>query len=456
MNRFEIPGEPSVAIVQYDTPSLGDHSYLVVGDGRAAVIDPQRDIGRLDALLEREGASLAAVLETHIHNDYVSGGATAAARAGADYVLPAGSGATVEHRALADGECYDLGSWRLRAIHTPGHTPHHMSYALVDADGKEHAVFSGGSMLVGAVGRSDLLGPEHTDGLLRDQFHSVRRLAAELPDPARVGPTHGAGSFCSASEVTETTSTIGREKERNPALVADDVEIFARDQLAGYGLFPDYYAHMAPINLAGADPMPAESPPELDVEGVAAALEDGTPVIDLRPAAQWAGGHVPGSLNIPFSNEVATYVGWVLPWGRPIVLLARRRAAVERIRTQLARIGHDAVAGFAVDVEPAWEEAGRPLSSVPVATFADLAGERPDRHLDVRDPRELREDGAIPGARNIHISRLEEEMGRVPEGTVWVSCASGFRAAIAAGFLERAGRSPVLVVDDVGRHPNLV
>ncbi len=452
MIRFDFAAAPAVFALQIPTPSLGDHSYVVGIAGRAVVIDPQRDVARFETTLRSEGLSPAAVFETHIHNDYVSGGAVLAGRTGAGYLLPAGSGAVVEHRSVADGEEIPIeAGWSILAMHTPGHTLHHMSYVLVGPDGPA-AVFSGGSMLVGAVGRSDLAGPEHTDTLVRQQFHSVHRLADELPDPARVGPTHGAGSFCSASEVTETTTTIGREKLRNPALLAGDVEEFARAQVAGYRLFPAYYEHMGPVNLRGAGPIPTEATPELDVDAVAALVRDGTPVIDVRPAAEWAAGHIPGTISIPFSDDVATYVGWLFEWGAPIAVLGADPHQIDEVELQLARIGHDALAGRAVGLERDWSQQGRSLMTVRVASFTELVAERPEAAIDVRDPAEIEESGAVAGSRTIHVSRVESEMETIPDGTVWVSCASGYRAAIAAGLLEQAGRVPVLVLDDVARY----
>lgn len=446
MTLFEFPGAPPARVMQVSTPSLGDHSYVIVAGDRAVVVDPQRDVGRFEAAIAASGATLAAVAETHIHNDYVSGGAVLASRWAADYILPAGSGASVEHLALGDGEEHRVADWRIRAIHTPGHTPHHMSYALVDPGGVAVAIFSGGSMLVGAVGRSDLLGPEHTDALVRQQYFSVRRLAAGFADSTRVGPTHGAGSFCSVSEAADATTTIGTERRRNPALLAATVEEFALAQLAGSRLFPAYYAHMGAVNLAGAGPMPDRPLPELGVDDVAVALAAGMPVVDLRPAADWAGGHLPGTIDVPISDEVATYVGWVLPWNAPVVLLAAERSHVDEARLQLARIGHDAVVGFAVGIEDRWQRSGRALSSVRVAGFADMMREEPAVRLDVRDPREVEEAGAVAGALNVHVGRVLAEMDRIPAGTVWVSCASGFRSAVAAGLLEQGGRTPVLVL----------
>lgn len=437
---FDLPG---ATVHQVSTPGLGDHSYVVVIGELAVVVDPQRDLDRFEPLLE--GLELAAVFETHIHNDYVSGGPGLAKAHHAGYILPEGSGATVAHNTMSPGDVIDLGSLQMRSIATPGHTPHHLSYALFAPDGSAIAAFTGGSMLVGAVGRCDLISPELTDRLVRDQYRSVNHLAETLDAPTLVAPTHGAGSFCSASEVSDTTSTIAVERKRNPALTTPDEDTFAAVQLAGYRLYPSYYAHMGPINARGADPLP-----ELERRRLApiqlAALGS-IPIVDIRPAEDFAAGHLIGSINIPYSTDVATYAGWILDFDERLVLVADDESAARDVTLQLARIGFDHVAGWMVDGLAAWRSAGLPLGSYRVAKFDELLAERPTTVLDVRDPLEAAE-GSLPGALNIHVGELWDRIGEVPDGEVWVHCASGYRASAAAAILEAEGRTPVLVRDD--------
>lgn len=445
MGTLSIAESPvPVTAIQIGTPDLGDHSYVILVGDRAVAIDPQRDTERMTAAIG--DADLRAVFETHIHNDYVTGGHLLAADHDAEYLLPADSGATLPHREIHHAERYDIGSgWSLRAIHTPGHTPNHTSYELVGPDGSV-AVFSGGSMLVGAVGRSDLLGPEWTEKLAHEQFHSVRHLAATLPGPALVAPTHGAGSFCSASAVADTTSTIDLEKLRNPALLEDDEDTFVRTQIAGYRLHPAYYAHMGPTNLLGVDaiddaPLAELSPAEIE--------KSDAEVIDLRRAREWAAGHVPGSLNVPTRSDFAQYVGWVLPWNRELILVGSE-AAVAKARMWLARIGHDAVAGKVTDGLAKWRESGRPLAEAQIVGFDALETAGPVVLVDVRDPLEY-EEAHLPGAVSLHVSLVAEDPSLIPgsrSDEVWLYCASGYRASVAAGFVERAGRRPVVVVDD--------
>ena len=354
------------------------------------------------------------------------------------------------HRPLGDGEECPLGEWCLVAIHTPGHTAHHMSYALTGPDGPV-AVFSGGSMLVGAIGRSDLLGAELAETLTRRQYRSVRRLAESLPDPTSVQPTHGAGSFCAATAcVPETTSTIERERLQNPALIAPDEETFVAQQLAGLTLYPAYYAQLGPLNRRGAAALPVEPIARLTAADLA-ALDDETRVVDLRPARMFADGHIPRSINIPLSDDTGVYLGWLLPWDAPFVLVAENEHDLARGRLQLARIGVDAPRGAVADGLATWRGEGRPLARYRVATFEQLEAERPAAVIDARDPIEAAAT-ALDGTLNIHVSQLPERAGEVPSGEVWVHCATGFRSAVAASVLEQLGRQPVAVVDDLELH----
>lgn len=443
MSRLTIATDPvRVEVVQVRTPDLGDHSYVAIVGDRAVAIDPQRDIERMTEALD--GATLLAVFETHIHNDYVTGGHLLAQDLGAAYVLPADSGATIDHTPIADGEEVAIADgWLIRAIHTPGHTPNHTSYELVGPGGPV-AVFSGGSMLVGAVGRSDLLGPDLTEMLARMQFQSVNMLADTLPGPTLVAPTHGAGSFCSASDVADTTSTIDLEKGRNPALLEPDEDTFVRNQIANYRLHPAYYAHMGPSNLVGVGAIDAAPLKELapaDLDGIDADI------IDLRSTAEWAAGHISGSLCVPLRDDTAQYIGWVLPWNRDIVLVGAPDQ-VAQARLQLARIGYDAVVGAVTDGLDAWRGEGRDLGAARVVGFESLVAEDPDVVVDVRDPLEFG-DGHFAEAIDMHVSRFaSERVPGEPGDDVWLYCATGYRASVAAGFVERSGRNPVIVFDN--------
>lgn len=437
-----------VDVVTIETTDLGDRSYLVTDGEVAAVVDPQRDVDRVLAVAEERGVRITHVLETHIHNDYVSGGLELARRTGAIYVVAAAEEVAFDRSPVEPGEWIEVGRFALVALHTPGHTPTHVSYVL-EAGGERQGVFSGGSLLYGAVGRTDLISPELTHELAHAQYHSAHHLAHEMPDPATLFPTHGFGSFCSSTRgETPATGTVGDERGRNPALAADDPHRFVEELVAGYTAgFPRYYRHMGPLNRSGPPPVDLSMPPRLDSAELARRLDDrgGTGwVVDLRDRRSFAASHAPGALNVEWGDFFATYVGWVLPWEAELTLVGATDDVVAEARRALARIGYDRVTGWAPDRTPP----GAP-ASYRVAGFADLAGSIGSGGvvvLDVRRDDEWRE-GHLPGAVHVHLPELAERMSEVPPGEVWVHCASGFRAAIAASLLDRAGRRVVLVDD---------
>ena len=444
----------TLTVVPIETPTLGDRSYLV-HDGKVAfVVDPQRDIDRVLAILDDLGVRLTHVFETHIHNDYVTGGLALAQRVGARYLVNGEDDVSFDRSPLADGQVVEVGErMRVTALTTPGHTFTHLSYALAErGDGTgghldtSIGVFTGGSLLFGATGRPDLLGPEHTHALVHHQHASVHRLADLLPDDAALYPTHGFGSFCSATQSDATSSTIGDEKRSNPALTRDE-QTYVDELLAGLGPWPAYYAHMAPANAAG----PAEpdlSPPAVaDAAELRRRIEAGEWVVDLRSRTAFAAGHTPGALNFGLDGGFATYLGWLIPWGTPLTLLGETAEDVAQAQRELVRIGIDRPAAHATGGPEDWSD--RAVSTFPTATFADLAQVRHHREVVVLDVRRADEHDAarIDGAVNIPLQDLGERLGEVPVGEVWVHCAGGYRASVAASLLDAAGRSLVAIDD---------
>ena len=387
-------------VLDFLAAGLGDRSYLVIEGDRAVMIDPQRDIEPYLEMAERHGAAVTHVLETHVHNDYISGGPELARRSDATLVLPAGSGAAYRHREAPDGAILDAGGLQVHALHTPGHTLEHTSYLLRDGRGSS-LLFSGGSLLSGSAGRTDLAGAALTDRLTAHQFSSVRRLADLDPDTI-LFPTHGAGSFCTASgPMGSGFSTIGHECRTNPALVDAEPMAFARRQLDGLLRYPAYYAGMAPINRAGPKPLGTLiAPPAITPTQLAAFRAAGIAVVDGRPRAAFAASHVPGAINIELDDSFATYVGWLLPVDAPLALvLDPGQDALEAVR-QLARIGFDGVRGVLRGLD-GWASAGRPTGRFLRAGIAGLRAAldspTPPRVLDVRQPAEWR-NGVITGS----------------------------------------------------------
>jgi hydroxyacylglutathione hydrolase len=435
-----------ITIVPIDTPTLGDRTY-VVHDGEVAfVVDPQRDIDRVMPVLEDAGVRLTHVFETHIHNDYVTGGLALAQRTGAAYLVNAEDEVSFDRTPVRDGETIEVGRMRVTAVSTPGHTFTHLSYALADDTGEHVGVFSGGSLLYGSTGRPDLLGPEHTDALVRHQHASARKLAQLLPDKAGVFPTHGFGSFCSSTQSDATESTIGQEKRFNPVLTQDE-EDYVRELLDGLGAYPAYYAHMSPRNTDGPSEPDLSAPAAADPGELRRRIEAGEWVVDLRNRTAFAAGHAPGSLNFGLDGAFATYLGWLITWGTPVTLLGETAEDVTEAQRELARIGIDRPAAQATGGPQAWTDGE--LASFPTGTFADLEQVRRHRRVVVLDVRRAEEyDSArIEGAANIPIHELPHRVDEVPDGELWVHCASGYRASIAASVLDAAGRRLVAIDD---------
>ncbi|MCX4807541.1 MBL fold metallo-hydrolase [Streptomyces sp. NBC_01214] len=427
---------------------LGNRSYLAGGAHTAVAVDPPRDVDQVLAMAARRGVRISHVVETHVHNDYVTGGLDLARLTGAAYLMPAAARVSFDRTPVHDGDTFAVDDGiTLRALATPGHTPHHTSYVLEEW-GSAVAVFTGGSLLIGTVGRPDLVEPRLTEELARAQHASARRLAAELPDETQVLPTHGFGSFCSSAQADGDATTIGKEKAGNDALV-QEVDSFVSALLAGLDDVPAYYAHMGPANAAGPAPVDLTAPPVANAADIAARLAAGEWVVDLRNRIAFARGHVAGSFNFEADGKVATYLAWLIPWGKPVTLLAESPEQLAKAQRELARVGIDRPAAAATGEPAEWISANEELRYFQRATFADLAALDPYEHrivLDVRRDSE-RADGWIKDSVHIPIHQLHRRQHELPAGVVWVHCAGGMRAGIAASLLDAAGRD-VVAVDD--------
>ncbi|MFJ9542472.1 rhodanese-like domain-containing protein [Streptomyces sp. NPDC101225] len=429
------------------TAGLGDSSYLLVSGREALIVDPQRDAWRLHQAADQRGATVRAVLETHVHNDYVSGAHEIRSSTGAQILAPAKGRYEFPHRPVDEGDELLLSALRLVAMATPGHTYEHVSYLVFEGDAAEPAaVFTGGSLLVGSAGRPDLLGPAHTDELTRAQYDSLRRLA-ELPATARVLPTHGAGSFCvAAMPTTRRTSTIEEEQRDNALLTAPDFAEFSTELRGELMAYPRYYRHMAPINRHGA-PVLGRVPdlPALTAPDLAQRLGGEVWVVDGRDRDAFAAAHIPGSVNIELNSGFASYVGWMLPFDAPLVLVLPEPHDTTRAEavTQLIRIGWTRITGYLDGGIDAWTGGGYEVRSYPTVGVgelcdATLAGP-PPYVLDVRQELE-RAWGTVPGSRQTFLADLPEQLADLPyDRPVWVICSNGHRAAIAASLLDRAG-----------------
>ncbi|RKN51147.1 MBL fold metallo-hydrolase [Micromonospora endolithica] len=445
------------------TSSLGDRSYLASDGQVAVVVDPQRDIDRVLHLAGERGVRITHVVETHIHNDYVSGGLELARITGAHYLVAAADEVAFDRVPARDGDTVPVSdALRLRVVGTPGHTFHHLSYVLDEAtDGgwSPVGVFTGGSLLFGTTGRTDLLGQQHAHELAHHQHTSARRLADLLPDGAQVWPTHGFGSFCSASQADAPESTIGRERTANPVLrlAADD---FVTETLAGLDAYPAYYAHMGVANLAGPAPVDLTPVSRADAAGLRERIAAGQWVVDLRHRKAYAASHLAGTVSLGLDGPMSTWLGWLIDWGVPVTLLAETPEQVAAAQRELVRIGIDRPAAQATGTPERWTDDPAELRELPVADFPALAAAQAGRTpaglpapqvvLDVRMTNEWRA-GHVDGAVHVPLPDLPKRLADVPAGTVWVHCGSGYRASAAASLLVNAGRAVVLIDDAFAR-----
>ncbi|MCZ7379886.1 MBL fold metallo-hydrolase [Micromonospora sp. WMMC250] len=453
----------AIEVTVIATSSLGDRSYLA-SDGQAGiVIDPQRDIDRVLYLAGERGVRITHVVETHIHNDYVSGGLELARITGARYLVAAADEVGFDRMPVADGDEISVSdSLRLRVVGTPGHTFHHLSYVLDEAtinDWQPVGVFTGGSLLFGTTGRTDLLGQQHAQELAHRQHASARRLADLLPDGAQVWPTHGFGSFCSASQADAPESTVGREKQANPVLrlAADQ---FVTEALAGLDAYPAYYTHMGVTNSAGPTPVDLSPVTRADAAELRDRIAAGQWVVDLRHRKAYAASHLAGTVSLGLDGPMSTWLGWLIDWGTPITLLAETPQQVAGAQRELVRIGIDRPAAQSAGQPEQWASDPDELRTLTVADFPSLAAAQaghtperlpaPDVLLDVRMTNEWKA-GHIDGAVHVPLPDLPKRLADVPEGVVWVHCGSGYRATAAASLLVKAGRHVVLIDDMFGR-----
>jgi len=432
--------EPTV--VPLVDEGLGNSAYLVdLGDGRALVVDASRDLRRVRSTAEKRGVRVAFAADTHLHADFLSGARQLGATDGAIVLASAAGRREFGHTGLDDKDEVDLGGLRLRALTTPGHTEEHLAFLLLDDD-RPLGVFTGGSLLVGAAARTDLVDPARAEELARAQYRSLQRLLT-LPDHVAVWPTHGAGSFCSAPPGAERTSSIGVEKATNPLLRGADEGFFVAALLGSLGSFPPYFLRLAEVNRRG--PALLDGPPALNQVAAGRAhlmLAEGAVLVDVRPFDSFAAGHVPGSLSIPLRGVFATWLGWVAPHDRPLLVMRAADQDPDEVFWQAAKVGYDNLAGEVAGGMDAWAAAGQPST---VTSLVGVDGVDGQRVLDVRQRQEF-EAGHLPGAGHVELGDLPARAIGLPDGSMVVMCGHGERAMTAASLLERAGRRDVSVL----------
>ena len=420
---------------------LGNSSFLVADQERGVglVIDPLRDIEPYLAVAKNLNVRLTHALDTHLHNDYVSGCRELAAEAGAQVAE------------LPPGAELSLGDLTIKALHTPGHTPDHKSYVLHES-GRPRALFSGGAVMLGAIARTDLFGPHLAVHLALEALSTLQVKLRGLPDEIKVFPTHGGGSFCGTGGRSGHETTLGHERRTNPFFQTTEVMPFLA-RLLNQPRYPTYYRDMAAVNRGGAPLIGLTAPPltRLNADEVAQMMDAGAAVVDVREGRDYDRGHIPGSYSVGIDGPVSAWVGWLIARGRPIVLAGGSEAEHRKAQRQLLRIGFDTIAGELDGGMDAWRTSGRELSTFETVDVEDMAqwvlSAEPMTVVDTRDEHEWAS-GHVPGAVHIYVPDVPSRAHEIPhDAPVAVHCASGYRAGIAASLLEQAGLKRIIHVN---------
>lgn len=422
-------------------PELGNTSFVVADadHGVGLVVDPFRDIERYLHIASDLHVKLTHAIDTHLHNDFVSGRRE----------LEAEVGASIDE--VGAGDELTVGDLTLRALHTPGHTPDHKSYVLSEG-GRERALFSGGAVMIGAIARTDLFGPHLAVHLALEALSTLQGRLRNLPDELRVFPTHGGGSFCGAGGRSGHETTLGHERRTNPFFQTTEVMPFLA-RLLNQPRYPSYYSDMAAINWGGP-PLIGRTLPalaQLGADEVARLMDGGAAVIDVRSGREYDRGHIPGSYSIGLEGGVSVWAGWLIARGRPIVLAGASKAQHATAQRQLLRIGYDLIAGELDGGMDAWTASGRALSSFETVEVEDMAqwvlSAEPMTVVDARDEHEW-VTGHVPGALHMYVPDVPSRSGEIPrDAPVAVHCASGYRAGIAASLFEQAGLERIIHVN---------
>src|SRR5215472_2766340 len=432
---------------QFYLGCLAQASYMIGSDGEAAVVDPRRDVDIYIDEAREQGLTIKYVIETHLHADFVSGHRELADRTGAKIYFGAAAEAKFPHVAVRDGDEIWMGKISLRFLETPGHTPESVSIVVTDHSVSDEpvSVLTGDTMFIGDVGRPDLLGSRMSaQDLASMLYDSLHQKLLKLPDATAVYPAHGAGSLCGRNISSETSSTIGQQRQFNYALRPMTREEFIALTTADLPEAPAYFSRDVQMNREGSSALATlPAPPALTPAQVAALQEKGAVVLDTRPSAEYGAGHVPGSMHMGQSGQLASWAGALLSPQKPIVLVAEDEERVAESRTRLARVGLENVAGYLAGGIRAWDEAKRPLArteQIPVDELKARIAEGADvTVLDVRRPTEF-QGGHVPGAVHLPLHELEKRAASLDRNKpVAIICASGYRSSIATSVLERLG-----------------
>jgi len=436
-----------IQVERYYLGCLAHASYMIASEGVAAVIDPQRDVDiYLDAAAGKNWR-IEYIIETHLHADFVSGHRELAERTGARIYLGTGSGAEFLHVAVQDGDEIQFGRCCLRFLQTPGHTLESICILMNErgVPARPAALFTGDTLFVGDVGRPDL-SPTHTPQQLAAlMYQSIREKLLTLPDDTEIFPAHGAGSLCGRQMSSESSSTIGKQRQSNYALLARTSEEFIHLLTDNLPARPEYFARDADLNRRGAAPLSELPPlPALSAPEVLRLQKDGAIVVDTRPATQFAVAHVPGSMHIALTGQYASWAARILGLDTPLIIAGEDLEHVRESQVRLARVGIENVAGYLADGVAGWIMNGFELDYIPQITvqdFVELRNQKPDRIavLDVREPGEVAS-GVVENSLSIPLGKLGSRLAELDrEKLLVVHCKGGYRSSIVTSILRRAG-----------------
>ena len=446
-DRNDAESESYPMFQRFFDEGLAQSSFLIACERtrEAAIVDPRRDVDLYVTAARRRGLAIVYAIETHIHADFVSGARELSAL-GARVIAGPGAALLFDHHEPHDRQRLSLGDTTLTFLHTPGHTPEHIS-VLVDTTGEPTRVLTGDTLFVGAVGRPDLLGEELMRQLAGDLYESLTGKLLALGDEVEVHPGHGAGSLCGAGIGDEPHSTIGRERRFNAMLQHPSKASFVSAVLADLPETPPYFTRMKRVNHEGptvlglVDEVAPPSP--LSAEEAAGAVHEGVVLVDLRPAEAFAKGHPRHAINIGFGQKVGYWAGWVIPPASPIILVANAVTDVAEARRQLLRVGLENVRGYVDGGFEAWRGAGLPVARIEQTEVGELADRLPrDEHLTLFDVRTRREfdAGHIDRAVHMPVGDVAARAAGLPVGQhAAVICEGGYRSSLAASLLARHG-----------------
>jgi hydroxyacylglutathione hydrolase len=435
---------------QFYLNCLAHASYLIGSDGEAVVVDPQRDVDQYLEDARAHGLEIKFIIETHLHADFVSGHRELAARSGAEIIFGEQAKATITHRPVRHGEELTIGQVKLRVLETPGHTPEGICILVIDTEisNEPQKVLTGDTLFIGDVGRPDLAGakgytPQMMAGMMYESLHEK---LLRLDDAVEVFPAHGAGSMCGRNLSTETSSTIGQQRQFNYALQPMPKDEFIKLMTTDLPEAPAYFSRDAEINRTGAESLTGLAPAvALSPAEVCKLAAQGSVVLDVRDAADFGAGHLPGALNIGLGGQFASWAGSLIPLSSPVVIVAGSVAMIEEAQLRLARVGLEKLQGYLAGGLEAWNEAGLErdvVQQISVTELKDLIAARPDLQLiDVRRPAEY-DSGHVPHAASAPLAKLGARLPHLslkPDAPTAVICAGGYRSSAGTSILQQLG-----------------